>query len=91
MAFQTYKKNPGASLDYTVSWANWLETDETISSVVWTVDTGITEGVTSNTPTTATIWLGGGTVANAYNISCKITTSSTRIDDRTFTIDVRKI
>ena len=84
-----FVKDPDAKLDYTVDWTSWLGSD-TIASVSWTVPSGITNVSTSNTTKTATIWLSDGTVGKSYNIACKITTTATRIDERTITISVRQ-
>lgn len=85
-----YTKDPDAKLDYIVDWASWLNGD-TISTSAWSVPTGITEmssspGPSTNTTTTATIWLEGGTVGTAYDIINSIVTTAGRQDDRTFQI-----
>jgi|NOAtaT_7_FD_contig_111_419445_length_1406_multi_2_in_0_out_0_2 hypothetical protein len=80
-------KDPQATLDYPINWAPWLTTD-TISSVVWTVPTGITQTATSNTTTTATIWLSGGEVGTEYTVTCRVTTTAGRIDERSIAIRV---
>jgi len=86
---QTFRKDPNAVLDYVVDWGtNYLAIGETISSVTWTVATGITEDSSSNTPTTATIFLSGGSAGESYSIACKIVTNQSRTDERTFTIQV---
>lgn len=82
-------KDPDAVLDYVWDWTAWLTTDETIETVTWLVPTGITQGTTSNTDNTATIWLSGGTLDESYPITCRITTNQDRTDDRTRTIRVR--
>ncbi len=88
---QTFRKDPNAVLDYVIDWGeNYLATGETISSVVWTVDTGITEDSVSKTDTTATIWLSGGTAGESYSIACKIVTNQSRTDERTFTVQVEQ-
>jgi hypothetical protein len=84
-----FTKDPNATLDYSVDWTNWLDTD-TIASVVWVVPAGITQSSVSNTTKVATIWLSGGTTGKFYNITCRITTTGGRIDDRTITITVRE-
>jgi hypothetical protein len=84
------KKDPEAKINYTVDWEPWLPTGATIASVVWTVPSGITEEASSETTTTATIQLSGGTAGAAYNIECKITTSTGEIDERTFQIQVEE-
>lgn len=83
-------KDPQSTLDYTVDWTSWMAAGDAISSVVWTVPSGITQASVSATDTTATIWLSGGTVGQSYNVQCKITTSGGRTDERTITIIVRQ-
>ena len=86
---QTFRKDPNAVLDYVLDWGeNYLATGETISSVVWTVATGITKDSDSKTDTTTTIWLSGGTALTSYTIACKIVTNQSRTDERTFTVQV---
>ena len=82
-------KDPDAVLDYTVDWSDWLVND-TIISATWVVPTGITKDSSSNTDTTATIWLSGGTVNIDYSIVCRITTLVGRIEDRTFIIKCKE-
>lgn len=82
MTFDPYK-DPDANLDYVWNWAAWLADAETIDTVTWIVPDGITEGDTTKTDTTATIWLSGGTLGQSYEITCRITTNQGRIDDRT--------
>jgi hypothetical protein len=77
-----------AVLDYTVDWTDWIGAD-TISSVTWTVATGLTKESQANTTTTATVWISGGTVGTDYSVECKITTAGGRTDERTITIRVR--
>jgi hypothetical protein len=86
MVLQRVKKDPNAVIDYTVDWGDWLASGETISVSAWTVPTGITEDASSNTSTTATIRLTGGTAGENYDIANKITTSGGEIDERTFTV-----
>jgi hypothetical protein len=78
---------PGASLDYGFDYAtaNWLNSNETIVSSVWTVtgsdvvlsSTQIASGVTS-------VFATGGTAGNIYTLTNTITTDSTpaRTDSR---------
>jgi hypothetical protein len=42
----------------------------------------------TNTTTSATIWLSGGTPGRVYPVRCRVTTAGGGIDDRTFTIEV---
>jgi hypothetical protein len=79
-----YLKDPDERLDYTEDWSDYLVSAETISSVAYTVPSGLTNYNTSNTATTATIWLSGGTHGEEYLVGIKITTSAGRIAERSF-------
>lgn len=82
----TYVKDPDAILDYQIDWTAWLS-DDTIESSEWLVPDGLTLGTgaqaPSNTTTTATCWLSGGTVGERYQVTNRITTAGGRTDDRT--------
>jgi len=82
-------KDPDAVLDYSVRWEPWLAGDE-LATVVWTVPTGIVKDSQSATADTATVWLSGGTAGRSYFVTCHITTTAGREDDRTFRVDVRE-
>lgn len=84
---QRWTKDPDAVLDYTVDWETWLSGD-TISADTWTVPSGITKDSDSNTTTTATIVLSGGTAGVIYPIICQILTAGGRTDQRTIYIKV---
>lgn len=84
-----YTKDPDSVLDYTIDWGtNWLADGETISSSSWTVQSGLTEDSDSNTTTTATVWLSGGTAGSVYTVTNQITTSAGRTAERTLLIKV---
>lgn len=85
----TYNKDPDAILDYSIDWSDWLGAD-TISQSEWDVPTGITESTPapSNTNTTTTIWLEGGSVGTAYAIRNRITTAAGRVEDQTIYIRI---
>lgn len=78
-------KDPNATLDFVVDWSAWLDGD-TINGATWTVPAGITKTSDSNTTTTATIWLSGGTVKSVYPITCRVSTTAGRIEDFSFEI-----
>lgn len=80
-----FTKDPDAVLDYEVDWTAWLG-DDTIASSIWLVGTGITQETASNTTTSATIWLSGGTAGSAYQVTNRITTTAGRVNDKTLTI-----
>lgn len=81
-------KDPDNSLDYVWDWADWLGASETITTSTWIVQSGITQGAISNTTTTATTWLSGGTAGNSYTVTNRIITNQGRIADRTATVRV---
>jgi len=84
------RKDPDEKLDYTVNWATWLGVD-TIASSVWAVDTGLTissSPAVSNTTTTATAWVEGGTNKNRYKLTNTITTAAGRIKQSSFWIEI---
>ncbi len=73
----------------------------TISSVAWTVPSGITKdsqnqiavtikGVSYAINTVCTVWLSGGTADVDYELTCKIVTSDSRTLSRTIRIPVRQ-
>lgn len=95
MTTRRAEKDPDAVLDYTMSWADWLATGETVAASDWLIsgpDAALTKGTASysqsNSTTAATVWLIGGTLNQTYLVTNRITTNSTppRIDDRTIRV-----
>jgi hypothetical protein len=96
-----YLKDPDAVLDYRFDFAastngtgdsDYLESGETISTATVTAESGLTvdsESIT-DTDTSVTAWLSGGTVGNEYDVTCRVTTSAGRTDDRTIVIKVEE-
>jgi len=82
-------KDPDAVKDYRVDLTEWLA-DDTVSSVSWTVPSGITKDSDTNTTTTATIWLSGGTAGTEYDLVCRVVTTGGRTEDFTITVPVRE-
>jgi hypothetical protein len=87
-----YILDDDANLDFVFDWSNWLATGETISTYTVTVPTGITLGTGTKAPSETdgkvTYWVSGGTIGKRYKVACKITTSASRIDERTMMITV---
>ena len=77
MKIPTYSKDPDETLDYIVNWATHLGSD-TISSSSWDAETGITVDSDTNTTTTATVWLSGGTLGEFYLVTNTIVTDGGR-------------
>ncbi len=97
----SFTKDPDAVLDYKFDWkaltngsgaSDWLASGETISSATVTVGAGLTKDSDSitDTSTSVTVWLSGGTVDVSYSVACKIVTSAGRTDERTIQVDVRQ-
>jgi hypothetical protein len=89
---KTFTKDPEAVLDYTIDWDadDWLGSDTITGTPTWTVPAGLTKDAQSNTTTTATAWISGGTADNDYDVECKITTAGGRTDERTIRLQVRE-
>jgi hypothetical protein len=81
-------KDPDAKLDYGIKWRKWLDPDETIDTVEWTVPTGLTKESDQELHGTCVVWLSGGTAGTTYLVPCHIVTSKARADDRSLTIRV---
>lgn len=69
-------QDPDDKVPYTLDWSRFLDGD-TITTSVWTVPSGPTQPVaSSNTNTTTTVWLTGGTANTFYVLKNKITTTT---------------
>jgi hypothetical protein len=96
--FPWIEKDPQSLLDYTLDWSAagslggpWLQTGETISgAATWTVPTGLTKDHQVDTGSLSTIWLSGGTAGQSCTVTCRITTTSGRIDERSFVVVVKQ-
>lgn len=86
----SFLKDPNATLDWSFDWSRWLADAETITAQTVTADPGLTVNSTSQSAGVVTTWLSGGTAGDDYRVTCQITTSDGRIDDRTITIRVRE-
>lgn len=89
---KSYRHDPQAKLDYSIDWGSlgWLVGGDTLATATWTVPAGITKVSETNTTTTATVWLSGGTVDTDYDVVCHVVTGAGREDDRTLRIQVRQ-
>ena len=82
------EKDPNATLDYGRDWTLWLAGDTIVTST-WIVPSGLTMTAESNTATTATVWLSGGTFGSSYTVTNRIITAQGRIDDRSLQVVIR--
>lgn len=92
-----YPKDPAAKLDYLMDWSSWLPSGDTISSSAWAIDVAPDASLAiagspapSNTTTTATCWLTGGTPGQKYVLRNRVTTVSGRIEDRSIAIAIEE-
>lgn len=55
-------RDPGDVLDYVVNWASWLDPGDIISSVTWTLPSGLNEVSSSISPDgkKTIVWISGG-------------------------------
>jgi len=84
-----YIKDPGATLDYSFDWTDWLGANETVSSTSWTVPAGLTKVSESNTSYTSTCRISGGVDGTSYTVTCQITTNLGEIDRRSLQLTVQ--
>jgi hypothetical protein len=93
-----FEKDPAAKKDYLLDWSAWLPTGDTISSSAWAIDVAPDASLAiagspapSNTTTTATAWLTGGTLGQRYVLRNRITTAGGRTDDRSVGVTVKDL
>lgn len=86
MTVGAYVKDSNATKDYQVDWAKWLVLGDTIATSTFIVPAGITKQSESNTVTTSTVWLSGGTTGTEYLVVARITTAQGRTEDQTLII-----
>ena len=90
-------KDPEARLQYSFQWNQWLESGDTLASVVYSHNARRNDpaplilhnsGIVSDTITFAEF--SGGVENRTYVVECKITTGSGLVDSRQFRINVEK-
>jgi len=82
-------KDPDDIKSFTINWAADLS-GITISSSAFTVDSGITKDSDSNTTTTTSLVLSGGTVGKTYKIANAVTCSNSDVYDKFFLVRVQE-
>ena len=83
-------KDPDDNLDYSIDWSSWLD-DDTISSSAW-LFSGVEQGDSANTNTTTstTVWVKGGTVGRNGTARNRIVTAGGRQKDQTLAFPIRE-
>lgn len=75
------QKDPNSTEDFVLDWSVELGTD-TISSASWTPTGGINVVSSSNTATTTTARLSGGTDGHPATATCTVTLTSAQVKRR---------
>ncbi|WP_114969376.1 hypothetical protein [Rhodoferax ferrireducens] len=85
----TFKKDPNAVLDYTVDWTAYLlPMLDAIETVTWLPEAPLVVVSQSNTASTATVFVSGGVEDTTLGLTCRITTTGGRTDDRTISLKI---
>ncbi|MBS0453955.1 MAG: hypothetical protein JSS14_21855 [Proteobacteria bacterium] len=87
------EKDPNATLDYAFNWGAYLaDVTDTLIDAEFIVDPSLTIESSSFDTTTATAWISGGvapaTGPNELRVTCRITTTEGRIDDRSIFLKI---
>lgn len=80
-----FEIDPDATDDFEFNLAPHLDGD-TISTVDFLLPDGLTEVSSSNTDTTATIFVSGAECGRIYRITCRYTTAGGRTRDKTIRV-----
>jgi hypothetical protein len=96
MVIKTFSKDPAAKLDYLFDWSAWLPSGDTISTSSWAIDPPVPDGslaiagspAPSNTTTTTTAWLTGGTLGQKYILRNRVVTVGGRTEDKSAAVVV---
>jgi NADPH-dependent curcumin reductase CurA len=75
-------KDPDAILRHAVDWTAWLQDGETIIAQAVTAPVGITVDQVTQADGVVSYRIAGGADGAEYIVTCRVTTSLGRIDDR---------
>lgn len=87
MTFFARAKGPAASVAYSINYTDDLGSGETITASIWSVTNG-TEASKSNTASTTTIRISGGSLVKPIIARNIVTTSNNQTLRRTVTVPV---
>jgi hypothetical protein len=87
--FTAPPKDPQATLRHSISWADWLQNGETITAQSMTSPAGITVDQVAQATGAVSYRISGGAAGTDYVVTCQITTSQGRIDERSVLYRVR--
>lgn len=85
-------KDPDAVLDFRWDWTDWLDDDtaETITSANIIGAVGVTVDDSNVDGATVVARVSGGAIGEPASATCRITTSTAQVDDRTMTFTIRE-
>lgn len=83
-------KDPQAILRHSISWADWLQEGETIVSRSVTPEVGMVVDQVSDAAGAVSYRIQGGVAGKNYIVTCQITTSLGRVDERSVLYPVRE-
>lgn len=84
-----FKKDPDATLDYTFDWSAYLTAEgDSIVSIQWVLSSGLVLVSQVFSSTAPSAFVSGGVLDAAETLTCRITTSGGRIDDRTAVLNI---
>ena len=87
---RTHLHDPQAKTLHAFDWSAWLtKRGTTIATSTWSVPSGLAEVSSSNTTTTATVLISGGTDKTSYVITNHIVTANGLEDDRSLILKVK--
>jgi len=81
-------KDPQETLDYRLNWRARIIPGDKIVSSAWSTPEGITQGVSTYTDYTTTLWLSAGTLDSTYVFTNTITTEAGRIMEQSVQVTV---
>ena len=86
------EKSAIGALDWTLDFSLWLASGETITTATVVATSGVVVATTTTLPAGAgpsvQMVLSGGTLGSTYLVTCAITTSQGRIDQRSFNLNI---
>jgi len=91
MTFEA-KKDPDSTVDFTINWILTLAESspaDTISTSSWTANHAMTVASDSNTTTTTTVWVSGGTRRKYVDLINTVATAAGRTYQRTITVKIQ--
>lgn len=85
-----WEHDKDARLDYTWDWTAFLADGETIANATIIPAEGITASDTSRDEATVTTWITTTLpVGKTHEVTCRVTTSAGRTDDRTIKLTIK--